>query len=99
VVVWGCNRYGQLCQDPALCRQVNDPTILDQRLFDNERIVQVASGWTHMLALTSELMLSFTSVHCIDRSEKLFTLLLWYMVKSLLNFRQITTKLVYYGHE
>ncbi|KAL4225418.1 hypothetical protein ACF0H5_016108 [Mactra antiquata] len=52
LIVWGCNKYGQSTQDPGIISQVNSPYIINKELFNNEIIVSVKSGWTHILAQT-----------------------------------------------
>ncbi|KAK2168117.1 hypothetical protein LSH36_20g06007 [Paralvinella palmiformis] len=52
LIVWGDNKHGQLAMDPDLKPVQHEPVILPEHLFEKEKIVQVYSGWTHMLALT-----------------------------------------------
>ena len=53
VLVWGDNKHGQMARDQ---RQARQPLVLVN--FDSKRdddvIVDVVSGWTHVLALTSK---------------------------------------------
>ena len=54
LIVWGDNKHGQLAMDPDLKPVQHEPVIVPEHLFEKEKIVQVYSGWTHMLALTGD---------------------------------------------
>ncbi|CAH1786323.1 unnamed protein product, partial [Owenia fusiformis] len=51
VWIWGCNKYGQCARDLDVCK-VQSPCAVPQGFFNNEKIVLLKGGWTHMLAVT-----------------------------------------------
>ncbi|XP_076450340.1 secretion-regulating guanine nucleotide exchange factor-like isoform X2 [Babylonia areolata] len=52
VCVWGCNKFGQLARDPKDASQPTQPSCLSAEVFGGKAVKQIASGWTHNLALT-----------------------------------------------
>ena len=52
LMLWGCNKYGQLGRDPNRISSSHNPVRIS--LADTkDEIVEVASGWTHLLVRTS----------------------------------------------
>jgi len=49
VVVWGDNKHGQLGHNPSEVKNLS-PTLVDQVFFDYRKVVDLSSGWTHMVA-------------------------------------------------
>ncbi|XP_045176945.2 secretion-regulating guanine nucleotide exchange factor-like isoform X2 [Mercenaria mercenaria] len=52
VLVWGCNKYGQSTQSSEVKPQVNTPYMISQKLFGDEKVKLIQSGWTHLIAQT-----------------------------------------------
>lgn len=49
--LWGSNKHGQLTTlDPFL----TCPTLLKRSLLDGEKVLNVWSGWTHIVAQTGQ---------------------------------------------
>ena len=51
VLIWGCNKHGQVTQDPGTVSSVPTPYLLPQEVFGGHRVLQLHSGWTHLLAV------------------------------------------------
>ena len=56
MVAWGDNKHGQLALDPQTTQTVFEPRIVPQQCFRSEKITDILSGWTHLLAVTGEYM-------------------------------------------
>ena len=52
LLLWGCNKYGQLGRDPNRISSSHSPVRISLVVTKDE-IVEVASGWTHLLVRTS----------------------------------------------
>ena len=50
--MWGDNKHGQCCLDPGTDPIVSKPRLIPREMFDNKAIVELRSGWTHLLAET-----------------------------------------------
>ncbi|KAJ8002526.1 hypothetical protein DPEC_G00159820 [Dallia pectoralis] len=49
VFLWGCNKHGQLTGTKAFLPR---PVLLDRTALDGERVTDIQSGWTHLVAQT-----------------------------------------------
>jgi len=60
IIAWGCNKYGQLGQDPSIVAHSNVPLRIGSidSMF-GFRVQGVASGWTHLLAWNDTCLLSW----------------------------------------
>ncbi|XP_029952653.1 secretion-regulating guanine nucleotide exchange factor isoform X2 [Salarias fasciatus] len=64
--LWGSNKHGQLATtEPFL----PSPTLLRRSLLDGEKVINVWSGWTHVVAQTGTL----TLLHLLSASGRVFT--------------------------
>ncbi|XP_070200727.1 secretion-regulating guanine nucleotide exchange factor-like isoform X2 [Littorina saxatilis] len=52
IYLWGCNKFGQLSQDPNGTPQLSQPCCLSRSAFGGHKVKSVTSGWTHSIALT-----------------------------------------------
>lgn len=50
--LWGSNRHGQLTSGESFLPK---PVLLDHTLLDRERVTDIWSGWTHLVAKTGEI--------------------------------------------
>lgn len=51
VFLWGSNKHGQLVSESHFLPL---PVALDRSLLQGERVIDVHSGWTHLVAITGE---------------------------------------------
>ena len=51
LIVWGSNAFGQLGA-PDVAKQTDRPIILQQQVFSNSRILDIAAGLRHSMAVT-----------------------------------------------
>ena len=59
VLVWGTNKFGQCARDHSESPGLMQPSAIPQKLFADEPVAQLATGWTHMLALTGVSFFSY----------------------------------------
>ena len=59
IICWGENNYGQLSLSPDVIKVIVDPYIVNMQHFEG-RVIDVQTGWTHVLALTGQLSKYFT---------------------------------------
>merc|ERR550534_2272043 len=48
---WGANRHGQCGQDSDVFKALSEPTLVAMPQYCG-KVVDIVSGWTHMMALT-----------------------------------------------
>ena len=53
---WGSNKYGQLACNPEDVPILNHPTEICPSHFNHQKIAEIHSGWSHVVAVTGKLM-------------------------------------------
>ena len=54
--IWGDNKYGQQAKAPSVPSQPT-PELLPADLFDGQKVTEVHSGWSHIIAKTGQFLL------------------------------------------